>query len=293
MPIPRVSVLILTCNRPHLVGRALQSIRDQNLKAEYEIIVVHDGPDRRSELVLKEWQARDPRIRYFHREKSGNIADATNFALRQAKGEYIAILDDDDYWSTPDKLAMQVRFLDSHPDYAGCGGGAIVVDQDKNELMRYLKPQSDEAIKGRALIANPMVHSTMLYRSSAAEMILGYDVTLAGFQDWDFGLRLGLTGKLYNIPDYLTYYSIWDGGSSWQQAPKNTRAAVRIVWRHRKCYSHFPTALALVFCYYAYSLLPASIRRHSYSFLSRLKKLGFSERQPPLHVPSALLRDDL
>jgi len=65
---------------------------------------------------MEEWQKRDSRIRYFHRAIPGNIAEASNFGLANARGEYIAVLDDDDYWARPDKLSKQTDFLDRHPD---------------------------------------------------------------------------------------------------------------------------------------------------------------------------------
>ena len=57
--------------------------------------------------------------------------------------------------------------------------------------MRYLKPENDEQIKRRALMANPLAHSTTLYRRESALGTGGYDETLAGFQDWDLWLKLG------------------------------------------------------------------------------------------------------
>ena len=184
MPEPTVSVLILTYNRPHLIGRAIESVIRQDYQ-EWELLVVHDGPDERTIDTMRKWQQRETRIRYLHRKEPGNIAEATNYGISQARGKYIAILDDDDYWAAPDKLARQVKFLEESPEYVACGGGAIVIDRNSVETMRYLKPENDQAIKSRALLANPMVHSTLLYRRAVALDLEGYNETLPGFQDWD------------------------------------------------------------------------------------------------------------
>jgi glycosyltransferase involved in cell wall biosynthesis len=279
MPGPKVSVLMLTCNRPQFLGRAIQSVVDQHLQ-QWELIVVHDGGDERTKAVMSDWEARDSRIRYFHRETPGNIAEATNFGIAQARGEYIAVLDDDDHWTTPDKLSLQAQFLDDNPAYVACGGGAIVVDREGNEKLRYLKPEDDREIKSRALIANPLVHSTLMYRSAAARALGGYNETLAGFQDWEFGLRLGLSGKLYNFPEYLVYYTIWNGGGSFQQPSKNTRSAIRIVWHLRTSYPHGGVALSLALLYHCYGHFPQFIRKHSFEFLAGLKKTAFAARRP-------------
>lgn len=279
---PKVSVIILTFNRPKLIGRAIQSILDQEFQ-DWEIIVVHDGPNEETAAVMRKWQDRDSRIRYFRRTQTGNIADAANFALRQAEGDYIAILDDDDYWATPSKLSKQVAFLEDHADYVGCGGGVVVVNQGAEEVLRYLKPESNELIKKRALVANPMVNSTTLYRRAVAEQVGGYDSTkLSQFQDWDFWLKMGTAGKLYNAPEYLTYYALWENGSSFQHLRANGRSAIKIVWRHRNAYSSFGFGLAFALGYYAYAHLPAAVRSVSFGVLSRLKKSIFAQRNMPL-----------
>jgi glycosyltransferase involved in cell wall biosynthesis len=270
---------MLTFNRPQFIGRAIESVINQQFQA-WELIVVHDGPDQRTREVMQSWAQRDERIRYFHRIQPGNIADATNFGIAQARGTYIGVLDDDDFWASPEKLGQQVQFLEEHSDYVGCGGGAIVVSGEGEEKLRYLKPQHPDEIRGRALLANPLVHSTMVYRTEVARQLGGYDQTLAGFQDWDFGLKLGMSGKLYNFPEYLTYYTMWNGGGSMQQSLPNTRSAIRIVWRHKNNYPHSVLAFGLVFLYYCYALLPNFIRVNSFGFLAQLKKTAFAVRRP-------------
>jgi glycosyltransferase involved in cell wall biosynthesis len=75
---PQVTVLMLTCNRPQFLGRAIQSVIDQTLE-DWELIVVHDGPNRQTAADMEKWVERDPRIRYFHRDRGGNIANACNY----------------------------------------------------------------------------------------------------------------------------------------------------------------------------------------------------------------------
>jgi glycosyltransferase involved in cell wall biosynthesis len=269
---------MLTCNRPQFLGRAIQSIIQQSLE-NWELIVVHDGPNQQTAAAMQQWVERDPRIRYFHRDHAGNIANACNYGLARARGQYVAILDDDDYWVAANKLAKQVAFLNSHPDYAGCGGGMTVIDDNENVLMSYLKPEQDDAIRARALWANPMTHSTSMFRRSLGAALGYYDESLAGFQDWDIWLRLGRLGKLYNFPEVFTRYTIWGSGGSFQQQRKNALSALKIVFRHRVAYRGFSGALALALMHLAYAHLPARIRKSSFSFLSRRKKAIFAGRQ--------------
>jgi glycosyltransferase involved in cell wall biosynthesis len=275
---PQVTVLMLTCNRPQFLGRAIQSVIRQTLE-DWELIVVHDGENLQTVAAMEKWVERDQRIRYFHRDQCGNIANACNYGLAHARGQYVAILDDDDYWVAADKLGKQVEFLNSHPDYVGCGGGMTVIDDNENFLMSYLKPEQDDEIRARALCANPMTHSTTMFRRSLGEGIGYYDESLAGYQDWDIWLRFGRLGKLYNFPKIFARYTMWSGGGSFQQQRKNVLSAVKIVFRHRTKYRGFTGALGLVLMHLAYAHLPASVRKSSFSFLSRQKKVIFAGRQ--------------
>jgi glycosyltransferase involved in cell wall biosynthesis len=280
MMLPRVSVIMLTYNRPHLLGNGITSILTQQFQ-DWELLVVHDGPNQQIPLIMAEWQQRDPRILYFHRAVPGNIAEATNFGLSRARGEYIAILDDDDDWAEPAKLSMQIQFLDTHRDHCCCGGGVIVIDPAGREQMRYLKPEHDEQIKRRALMANPLAHSTTLYRRDAALKTGGYDETLPGFQDWDLWLKLGKIGKLYNFPEYFLRYRVWQGSGSFHQSKGNTTSALRITRRHRHDYEGFAIAFPMALLYHAYAHMPASVHKFSYSLLSQWKKAAFSHRPAP------------
>lgn len=268
---PRVSVLMLTFNRPQFLDRAIESIRAQTVD-DWELLVVHDGPNEEIARILTGWADREPRVRYFQRGITGNIAEATNFGLKQARGTYIAILDDDDAWCDPLKLAKQIEFLESHPSYVACGGGVIVVDQHNVETLRYFRPEDDPSIRRRFLLRNPFAHGSTMYRRSAIEAIQYYDESLPGFQDWDVWLKLGQIGQLYNFQQYFLRYTIWPGGGSFFQQRRNVESALRIVWRHRGKYPGFLSGLLLYSVHYAYTWTPRWFQKSTFAFLSRLKK---------------------
>jgi glycosyltransferase involved in cell wall biosynthesis len=278
--VPVVSVLVLTMDRPQYVERAIESVRSQTFQ-NWELLIVQDGNNESVTRAIEACKQGDRRIRHFIRDRRGNIADANNFGLVRARGEYIAILDDDDFWCDPHKLAIQVRFLNEHPGIVGCGGGAICINQKGEETFRYLKPESDEDIKRHALKANPMVHSTLMYRREVAHKLGYYDASLQGFQDWDLVLKLGQSGKLYNFPKYFLNYQMWDGSSSFGAQRQNTRSALRIVHRHRERYNDFGVAIGLAYLYYLYARIPAPIKKYTFGPLSRMKKALFSAKPAP------------
>jgi glycosyltransferase involved in cell wall biosynthesis len=272
---PTVSILIPTFNRPQLLSRAIESASAQTFQ-DWELLIVHDGPCVETKAVGEAWQARDRRIRYMYRPERTGIAKAMNFGLEQARGEYIAILDDDDIWVDPDKLSAQVTHLDGNPEHIACGGGAIVINGSSVETMRHLKPEQDEAIRRSFLVANPMINSSMAYRRQDALRIGGYDPQLDGFHDWDLWLRLAREGQFYNFQRYFICYTVSDGCGSAQSSRANAMSAWRIVLRHRKHYSRFPLALAMALAYRSYAALPAQVQQHTFAALSQAKKKIFA-----------------
>jgi glycosyltransferase involved in cell wall biosynthesis len=271
MKSPKVSILLVTYKRPQFIEGAIKSALAQNF-TDWEIIISDDSEDNNTEEVVKKF-ADDKRIHYFHRTVKGTIANSSNFALSNATGEYVAVLDDDDWWIDDKKLEKQIAFLDSHPDYIGCGGGFIIANEQGVEQSKILKPETDEAIRHVALYANPLANSTTMFRRVEAGM---YDETIRQFADWDFWLKLGKMGKLYNFPEYFLAYRMWAHGASFTHQKENAGWGRKIVLRYKNDYPGFWKAIIIANLYLAYASFPEAIRRNLNGFLSRLKKSLFS-----------------
>lgn len=274
---PKVSILMAAWNRAKFLERSVRSVQSQTFH-DWELIITDDGSTDETPEVAARFSKEDKRIIYIRLNHIGRIAKVSNAGVRRARGEYIAILDDDDWWATDGKLEKQVKFLDSHLEYVGCGGGLILVDEAGRETGRVLKPEHDEDIRKYALIANPMANATTLFRRVVAEKIGWYDETMLQFADWDFWLKMGLQGKLYNFPEYFMCYRMWGGGMSFARQKETAASARRIIFLCRKSYPNFSLALAYVMAYSAYVYLPLGIRRITHAWLSRLKKTIFSSK---------------
>jgi len=270
-----VSVILLTIDRFQYLDCAIESVCQQSFR-EWEMVIVQDGCDSQVEAALQRWAKREPRIRYFRRPRPGNIANAINYGIAQSRGVYIAILDDDDAWIHRDKLRLQLDFIEMRDELLCVGGGAIVVDQDGNEMLRYHKPASPADCARRALIANPLIHSSVLYRKRAVIAAGLYDEGLAGYQDWDLWLRMMRVGQVANLQEHFVMYRIWNGGGSSRNVLANAWSGLQIVCRHRRHYRGYILALAAAFGYVVFAVLPTGARRRCYQQLTRFKKRIFA-----------------
>jgi len=277
MPNPKVSILIATYNRANLLGRAIESVVDQDFK-DWELLIADDGSTDDTEKVVRTFSSTDARIKYLRGPHFGRIAKISNFGLKEAKGEYVAILDDDDHWCDPQKLTKQVKFLDEHKDYVACGGGFIVVDEDQKVKMKFFKPQTDQEIRKNFLIANPMANSTSMFRLVSAKKVGLYDETILQFADWDFWLKLGLKGKLYNFPEYFSYYLMWAKSMSFSKQKETASSALVILPRYKNYYPRYKKAIITIFAYNIYVRFPSFIKSFLNPLLSNLKKAIFSGR---------------
>jgi len=131
-----VSVIIPTHNRPQYVAKAIQSVLDQTFQ-DFEIIVVDDGLKQRAKDAVSAFL--DPRIRYIAHDENKGCAAAKNTGAREAKGKYIAILDDDDEF-LPNKLEAQVKAMENTNDEVGFSFTASVEHFDNRE---YVSPVPD------------------------------------------------------------------------------------------------------------------------------------------------------
>lgn len=270
---PKVTILLATWNRARLLGPTIESIRAQTVQ-DWEIVIPDDGSTDETPAVVTEWQKKEPRIRYVRSEVNQGISKNYNMGFKLAQGEYIAMIDDDDPWCDPRKLEKQIKFLEEHKEYVGCGGGVIVVDERGKELYRYLKPETDEAIRSKMLFSNPMANSTTVFRKSAGDRVGWYDETTRYSGDRDFWLKLGLIGKLYNFPEYFSYYTMNGANTSIARLKPHLKASLMVMKRYKEKYPFYYPALLLNRIQYSYAFLPESLRRQVHFLLARLKRLA-------------------
>ncbi len=113
----KVSVVVPCYNFEDYIEQSLLSAVSQKTNFEFEILVRDDMSKDSSQTCIERVATFNSNVRYFKPEENLGAGKNIKFLTEQAKGEYIAYLDGDDYWTDVYKLQKQVDFMDSNPDY--------------------------------------------------------------------------------------------------------------------------------------------------------------------------------
>ena len=187
---PRVSVIIPTYNRAHLVGRAIQSVLDQTYD-DFEVIVVDDGSTDNTMEVVSGF--RDERIKYIqHPVNKGTPAAARNTGIRAARGELIGFVDSDDEW-LPEKLQKQVdKFGTSSINVGLVYGGYCVIDDQTKRMIRQVYPRKRGYMLREMLRMSgpPTSVLTPLVKADCFDRVGLFDETMIFAEDWDMFVRI-------------------------------------------------------------------------------------------------------
>jgi len=182
----KVSVNITTYNRANLLSRCISSVINQSY-FELEIIIVDDCSNDDTKNVVKEFQKKDKRIKYFRHDFNKGNAYARNTALENCTGYYVAFMDDDDEWIDFDKIKKQVYFFENTKDSnlgIICTGVRRFRDENTSFDKVYKKPDN---LIYRILIGNSIIfNSTVMTKRSIMIEVGGFDTELPVGIDADF-----------------------------------------------------------------------------------------------------------
>src|SRR5690606_30314404 len=153
---PMVSVRVATYQHAPYIANCLDSLLMQKTTFPFEIIVGEDESTDGTREICIEYAKKFPdRIRLFLRDRTlsqyivdGKVVARFNSRWNNmsCRGRYVAICEGDDSWMNPNKLQMQVDFLESNPDYSMCCGGFVkrFSFSGDEETVVYKRPPSDE-----------------------------------------------------------------------------------------------------------------------------------------------------
>jgi len=225
---PLVSVVIPTYNRAHLIGRTIDSVLGQSYD-NVELVIVDDGSkDNTRDVIVGKY---DARVRYFEKP-NGGPASARNFGFREARGDYVALLDSDDTWHSW-KLTLQIRCMEKYRDLGMTWTDMEMIDPDGKVVdpaylrhmysnyrnftneeifsstvpLRELAPELSDVVGDGKLrtgnifsnmVMRNLVHtSTVVLRRDRLQKVVGFNESLKySGEDFDFHLRTTREGPV-------------------------------------------------------------------------------------------------
>jgi len=201
---PAVSIIMPVYNGEKYVADAIQSILAQTF-TDFDFIIVDDGSQDRTAEFVSAYEARDNRIRFSRFKHNVGVADARNHALTLSSGEYIAVMDGDDF-SLPRRLERQVEYLRANPEIGVLGAGAQAVNENLLPLFPFDLPEHHALIAFNLLVGSSFVHSTVIMRRQLLESVGGYEPSRRTAIDTELWSRLLSRTRFANLPEILLLY---------------------------------------------------------------------------------------
>lgn len=206
-----VSVLIACYNGEHYIDLCFESLLKQTYQ-NIEIIVCDDNSSDNSLELLHNWAKKDKRIRVIHSETSLKASGARNRCLEEAKGEFVAIQDIDDY-SAPNRIMEQLKVLQNGGvDFVA--SSAYEFSDVRNDEQRVIKPFVQKPTKWSFLKGQPFLHPTTMFTAKCLKDVGGYRVAEETQRAEDYDLYMRLYSKGYvgiNLSEPLYYYRLDEG----------------------------------------------------------------------------------
>lgn len=226
---PKVSVLMAVYNGERYLQAAIDSILEQSF-GEFEFIIVDDASTDGTSSLLD--ACGDPRVLRHRNLQNLGLTKSLNVGLGLASGSYIARMDADDV-SHPERLAIQLAFLERHPDHVLVGTSYRVIDGVGEPYLTNIKPMDDLELRWVSQTRTALEHSSVMFRRLCPNGTpYLYDEGYRTAQDFEFWLRLMKDGKGSVLNDVLLDYRVHPANVTSQDSDSQVTHQQAIALKH-------------------------------------------------------------
>ncbi|MFY1045278.1 glycosyltransferase [Chryseobacterium sp. GP-SGM7] len=216
-----VSIIILTYNQQSFIEETLKGIFMQKIDFPVELIICDDCSTDRTDEVIQKIILDAPQnitVKYFRHPKNLGSTPNFYFALKQVTGKYLAFCEGDDYWTDPEKLHLQLQFLQENPAYSMCFHTAENISDDSDINSTLFSKVEDREYTPLEIYRHWIVHTaTVMMKAevlqSPAKNETMLDDTLQYFDTILF-LAAGSIGKIWGMQRKMSCYRRHDAGLS-------------------------------------------------------------------------------
>ena len=207
---PTVSILLTCYNHLRYLPAAYQSIVDQTFD-DYEILALDDGSTDGTREWLREREG--AKLRCIFNEKNLGTYATLNVGLREAKGDYIAVFNDDDLWA-PRKLEAQLELFKSNERLGLVHTSGWFIDADGNRhpdpkpIGFYFPHLESGDVLARLIDHNQIITSSVLVNREAFGTCGDFDPDFYGCGDWQMWVRIARRFEIGLVDEPLTFYRV-------------------------------------------------------------------------------------
>lgn len=210
----KVSVILVTYNHEPFIRQALDGVLMQQTDFDFEVLICEDCSTDATRQIVQQYALKHPgRIRLLLSKKNQVIWNVmVERAMGQAQGEYIAFLDGDDYWTSPEKLQKQIALMDRHPECVLSWHASDVVDVDGNRTAVFRNPlaRSSHSLQDFLEHYPTPFTASVIIRNSIPNIPEWYRGSLAGdYPLWVLALQ---NGSAEYLDEVLSAYRVHPGG---------------------------------------------------------------------------------
>ena len=286
---PAVSVVMAAYNGASFIRETIDSLLAQTM-TDFEIVVVDDRSADDTLAVLKAID--DPRLRVMQAERNGGPAIARTIGMAHARGRFIAGLDQDDI-CRPDRFALQLAYLEAHPDMALVGSTIEPFDGERVHRSPFPHLADPDRIDWVMMVQNPIAWSTVLMRGDAARALVPFQRDEFRFaEDFDLYRRIRAHGRLGRIAEPLVRYRLHPGGASQRHEERMIASAAKVLLeRYEPLFGERALDVAMLISRYAgarHAPPDTMVLQHCGAVLERL--LAAQDALPPEEAEASASR---
>jgi glycosyltransferase involved in cell wall biosynthesis len=220
-PAPMVSVAITAFNSAKWLSRALDSVVQQRTRFPIEIVVGDDCSQDTTVAVARSYQQQHPGLVRLL-ERAMNVGIQRNYydTFENCRGKYIAWLDADDYWTDPEKLAIQIETMESDPTINLCGHYIRVVSVD-GVVKQVKSPSLPAGQYGlEDMLASCFIPSlSAVFRNGIQRQLPAWYFDLAPVTEWPIWILAALSGKIVLLDRVMADYMHTPGSAAASKGP--------------------------------------------------------------------------
>lgn len=238
-----VSTVIPTYQRPKLVERAVNSVLNQTYQ-NIEIIVVNDDP----ETDLSHIKSMSDKVTLLNHEENKGACQARNTGIKQAEGDYIGLLDDDDEY-LPEKIEKQVQQFEDFPKEYGLVYSGVeevengeVVNKKIRSGRKFLSRKREGRVYKELLRGNMISAPTVLVKNECFDKVGLFDPEFDSSQDLDMWMRISKEYKIGKLDEPLAKYHLDGEDRISQSVEKKIQGKQKILKKYHQDIKKSPQA---------------------------------------------------